>query len=103
VRLNLPVLLDGFAMVQLRLGGAAKALAIRAAQSPWSRDEMPLLERRQVCVGRREAGQAWLLYAYSGHAGAVAAIRRDQLWTPASPLLWSVVRQVVSGVLVVAV
>ena len=41
-------------------------------------DEMPVRQRRQVCVGRREPTRAWLLHAYSGHAGVLAASHQER-------------------------
>jgi hypothetical protein len=35
-------------------------------------DEMPVRQRRQVCIGRREPARVWLLHAWRGHAWAVA-------------------------------
>jgi hypothetical protein len=43
---------------------------------------MPVRQRRQVCVSRREPARAWLLHAYSGHAGVLAAShqKRRRRW-----------------------
>ena len=41
-------------------------------------DEMPVRQRRQVCVGHRESARPWLLHASGGHAHAVTALRCDR-------------------------
>jgi hypothetical protein len=39
-------------------------------------EEKPVRERRQVWVVRRQLARAWLLHAYLGHAGLLAASRQ---------------------------
>ena len=38
---------------------------------------IPVRQRRQVCVSGREPARAWLLHAFTGHAGAVTAFLCD--------------------------
>ena len=44
-------------------------------------DEMPVRQRRQVCVGPREPTRAWLLHAYTGQGGAMTASLPDSVAT----------------------
>jgi hypothetical protein len=48
---------------------------------------MPVRQRRQVCVSRREPARAWLLHAWSGHAGVATAALKYGLSSPGSPVL----------------
>ena len=43
-------------------------------RAPGVADEMPVRQRRQVCIRRRGPARAWLLHAYSGPVAAFRAV-----------------------------
>ncbi len=75
----------GRSAVALDADGATKPL--RAPRSAQRRarglaDEMPVPQRTQVCVCRREPARAWLLHAYRGSVGAEAVVTALVLAAP---------------------
>jgi hypothetical protein len=73
----------GAQLVPAALGAPRRSRAPALLQSAHSEtvaagETIPVRQRRQVCVSRREPARAWLLRASRGHAHAVTALRCDR-------------------------